>query len=172
MDEILLNQKQVDALIQHSEKAGLAESCAMLLGTHNDQQWNVKEVLLTRNAHNDSETSFIIAPEELLQGHQLAEKKQLELVGIFHSQMQSACTTHRVAEKIDSIGINIEIVFCDLQDIKDILFAQLTEIPGTKESAAGAVRSIPAGAVKPLSGKNYVSVLFSVRYKILIPDYL
>jgi len=89
MDEILLNQKQVDALIQHSEKAGLSESCAMLLGTHNDQQWNVKEVLLTRNAHNDSETSFIISPEELLQGHQLAEKKQLELVGIFHSHPKS-----------------------------------------------------------------------------------
>ena len=44
MDEILLNQKQVDALIQHSEKAGISESCAMLLGTYNDQQWNVKEV--------------------------------------------------------------------------------------------------------------------------------
>ena len=60
MKEILLNQKQVDALIQHSEKAGLSESCAMLLGTHNDQQWNVKEVFLTRNAHADSKTSFII----------------------------------------------------------------------------------------------------------------
>ena len=42
MDEILLNQKQIDALTQHSEKAGLSESCAMLLGTHKDQQWNVK----------------------------------------------------------------------------------------------------------------------------------
>ena len=90
MQEILLNQKQVDALIQHSEKAGLSESCAMLLGTHGDQQWNVKEVFLTRNAHTDSETSFIITPEELLQGYQLAEKKQLELVGIFHSHPKSA----------------------------------------------------------------------------------
>ena len=99
MDEILLNQKQIDALTQHSEKAGLSESCAMLLGTHNDQQWNVKEVFLTRNAHNESETSFIISPEELLQGHQLAEKKQLELVGIFHSHPNSAASPSNMDKK-------------------------------------------------------------------------
>jgi len=99
MDEILLNQKQVDALIQHSEKAGISESCAMLLGTHNDQQWNVKEVFLTRNAHNESETSFIISPEELLQGHQLAEKKQLELVGIFHSHPNTVALPSNMDKK-------------------------------------------------------------------------
>ena len=92
MEEILLNQKQVDTLIQHCEKDGLSESCAMLFGEHNDQQWNVKEVFLTRNAHTNSETSFIITPEELLQGYQLAEKKQLELVGIFHSHPNTAAS--------------------------------------------------------------------------------
>ena len=104
MDEILLNQKQKDALIQHSEKAGLSESCAMLLGTHNDQQWNVKEVLLTRNSHNDSETSFIISPEELLEGHQLAEKKHLELVGIFHSHPNSAASPSDMDKKFMKIN--------------------------------------------------------------------
>ena len=99
MQEILLNQKQKDTLIQHSEKAGLSESCAMLLGTHNDQQWNVKEVFLTRNAHNESETSFIISPEELLQGHQLAEKKQLELVGIFHSHPNTSALPSNMDKK-------------------------------------------------------------------------
>ena len=104
MQEILLNQKQVDALIQHSEKAGLSESCAMLLGTHNDQQWSVKEVFLTRNAHADSKTSFIINPEELLQGHQLAEKKQLELVGIFHSHPDSAAAPSNFDKKFMKVN--------------------------------------------------------------------
>ena len=107
MDEILLNQKQVDALTQHSEKAGLSESCAMLLGIHGDQQWNVKEVLLTRNAHNDSETSFIIAPEELLQGHQLAEKKQLELVGIFHSHPSTTALPSNMDKKYMKVNGDI-----------------------------------------------------------------
>ena len=104
MDEILLNQKQIDSLIQHSEKAGVAESCAMLLGTHNEQQWNVKEVFLTRNAHNDSTTSFIISPEELLQGHQFAEKKHLELVGIFHSHPNSAASPSDMDKKFMKIN--------------------------------------------------------------------
>jgi len=107
MDEILLNQKQVDALTQHSEKAGLSESCAMLLGTHGDQQWNVKEVFLTRNAHNDSETSFIISPEELLQGHQLAEKKQLELVGIFHSHPSTTALPSNMDKKYMKVNGDI-----------------------------------------------------------------
>ena len=105
--EILLNQKQVDALIQHSEKAGLSESCAMLLGTHGDQQWNVKEVFLTRNAHTDSETSFIIAPEELLHGYQLAEKNQLELVGIFHSHPNSDASPSNVDKKFMKVNSHV-----------------------------------------------------------------
>ncbi len=131
MDEILLNQKQVDALTQHSEKAGPSESCAMLLGTHSDQQWNVKEVFLTRNAHNDSETSFIIHPEELLQGYQLAEKKQLELVGIFHSHPKSAASPSNFDKKFMKVngdvpwiifsGINTDFrAFILKQDMEEI----------------------------------------------------
>jgi len=107
MKEILLNQKQIDTLIEHSEKAGISESCAMLLGTHNDQQWNVKEVFLTRNAHADSETSFIITPEELLQGYELAEEKQLELVGIFHSHPNSAASPSTVDKKFMKVNGDI-----------------------------------------------------------------
>ena len=99
MKEILLNQKQIDTLIQHSESCRPSESCAMLFGTLSDQQWNVKEVFLTRNAHEDSKTSFIIAPEELLQGYKLAEEKQLELVGVFHSHPNSTASPSNLDKK-------------------------------------------------------------------------
>ena len=120
MDEILLNQKQIDSLIQHSEKAGVAESCAMLLGTHNEQQWNVKEVFLTRNAHNDSTTSFIISPEELLQGHQFAEKKHLELVGIFHSHPDTAASPSSMDKKFMKVNGDVPwIIFSGINtDLK------------------------------------------------------
>ena len=133
MDEILLNQKQVDSLIQHSEKAGLAESCAMLLGTHNDQQWNVKEVLLTRNSHTDSETSFIISPEELLQGHQLAEKKQLELVGIFHSHPSTAASPSNMDKKYMKVNGDVPwIIFSGINtDLKAFILEENME--DTKE---------------------------------------
>ena len=87
--EIILNQEQIDILIEHSTKSHPNESCAMLLGTYDNQQWNVKKVFLTNNMEK-SETNFTISPEELLHGHQLAEKKQLELVGVFHSHPNSS----------------------------------------------------------------------------------
>ena len=126
MKEILLNQKQVDTLIEYSEKAGISESCAMLLGTHNDQQWNVKEVFLTRNAHTDSETSFIITPEELLQGHQLAEKKQLELVGVFHSHPNSAASPSNLDKKYMKVNGDVPwIIFSGINmDIKAFILEE------------------------------------------------
>ena len=126
MQEILLNQKQVDALIQHSEKAGLSESCAMLLGTHGDQQWNVKEVFLTRNAHTDSETSFIITPEELLQGYQLAEKKRIELVGIFHSHPKSAASPSNFDKKFMKVNGDVPwIIFSGINtDLRAFILEQ------------------------------------------------
>ena len=110
MEEILLNQKQVDTLMQHSEKAGVTESCAMLFGIHSNQQWNVKEVFLTRNSYGNNtgngspETNFIIAPEQLLEGYQLAEKKQLELVGIFHSHPNSAASPSNMDKKFMKVN--------------------------------------------------------------------
>ena len=122
MKEIILNQKQIDALIQHSEKYQPSESCAMLFGTLGDQQWNVKEVFLTRNARfkSASETSFIIAPEELIQGYELAEKKQLELVGIFHSHPNSSALPSNTDKKYMKVNDGIPwIIFSGMNtDLK------------------------------------------------------
>ena len=96
--EIILNQEQIDILTEHAINSHPNESCAMLLGTHNDQQWNVKEVFLTNNMEK-SETNFTISPEELLHGYQLAEKKQLELVGVFHSHPNSSAIPSNTDEK-------------------------------------------------------------------------
>ena len=133
MKEILLNQKQVDILIEYSEKSRPNESCAMLLGSHNDQQWNVKEVFLTRNAHTDSETSFIITPEELLQGYQLAEKKQLELVGIFHSHPDSSASPSNFDKKFMKVNGDIPwIIFSGINtDLKAFILEENME--DTKE---------------------------------------
>ena len=120
MKEIILNQKQIDTLVQHAEACRPSESCAMLLGTLGDQQWNVKEVFLSRNAHDDSKTSFIIAPEELLQGYQLAEEKQLELVGVFHSHPQTAASPSNFDKKFMKINGSVPwIIFSGMNtDLK------------------------------------------------------
>ena len=88
MESIVLAQKEKDKLIAHAIKQQPSESCAMLLGKKVGDNWNVKEVFLTQNI-DDSQTNFTISPEELLKGYQIAEKNQLEVVGIFHSHPNS-----------------------------------------------------------------------------------
>ena len=88
MECVVLTQKEKDKLVAHAIEQQPNESCAMLLGKKVDNDWNVKDVFLTENIDN-SQTNFTISPEELLRGYQLAEKMQLELVGVFHSHPNS-----------------------------------------------------------------------------------
>jgi len=85
---IVLTQKEKNELVTHAIEQQPSESCAMLLGEKIDGAWNVKEIFLTENMDN-SKTNFTISPEELLKGYQIAEKNQLEVVGIFHSHPNS-----------------------------------------------------------------------------------
>ena len=88
MESIVLAQKEKDKLVTHAISEQPSESCAMLFGKKVGDNWNVKEVFLTQNI-DDSQTNFTISPEELLKGYQIAEKNQLEIVGIFHSHPNS-----------------------------------------------------------------------------------
>ena len=88
MESIVLAQKEKDKLVTHAISKQPSESCAMLFGKKVGDNWNVKEVFLTQNI-DDSQTNFTISPEELLKGYQIAEKNQLEVVGIFHSHPNS-----------------------------------------------------------------------------------
>ena len=98
MECIVLTQKDKDELITHAIGQQPSESCAMLLGTKVDDIWNVKEIFLTQNIDN-SQTNFTISPEELLNGYQLAEKMNLELVGVFHSHPNSDATPSSTDKK-------------------------------------------------------------------------
>ena len=88
MECIVLAQKEKDKLVAHAIEQQPSESCAMLFGEKVGDDWNVKEVFLTQNMDN-SQTNFTISPEELLKGYQIAQKNQLEVVGVFHSHPNS-----------------------------------------------------------------------------------
>jgi len=88
LESVVLAQKEKDKLVTHAISEQPSESCAMLFGKKIGDNWNVKEVFLTQNI-DDSQTNFTISPEELLKGYQIAEKNQLEIVGVFHSHPNS-----------------------------------------------------------------------------------
>ena len=130
--KIILNQTQKDLLQEHATKYGSNESCAMLLGIHNGEEWNVKEIFLTRNSSENSEVTFGIAPEELLQGYKLADEKNLELVAIFHSHPNSNALPSNTDKKFMKLNGDIPwIIFSGINiDFKAyVLDEEIEEIP-------------------------------------------
>ena len=111
MECIVLAQKEKDKLIAHAIEQQPSESCAMLFGKKVGDDWNVKEVFLTQNIDN-SQTNFTISPEELLKGYQIAQKNQLEVVGVFHSHPNS-----------DAIPSNIDKKFMQNNPVPWIIFS-------------------------------------------------
>ena len=111
MECVVLTQKEKDKLVAHAIEQQPSESCAMLLGKKVDDNWNVKEVFLTQNIDN-SQTNFTISPEDLLKGYQLAEKRHLELVGVFHSHPNS-----------DAIPSNTDKAFMQNNPVPWIIFS-------------------------------------------------
>ena len=111
MECIVLAQKEKDKLVDHAIEQQPSESCAMLFGKKVGDNWNVKEVFLTQNI-DDSQTNFTISPEELLKGYQIAEKNQLEVVGVFHSHPNS-----------DAIPSNIDKKFMQNNPVPWIIFS-------------------------------------------------
>lgn len=85
---IILSNPQIEILTQHSIKNSPNESCAILFGQTGDDTVLVKEIFLTRNIEN-SPVNFTISNEELIKAYDEAERKKLEVCGIFHSHPDS-----------------------------------------------------------------------------------
>lgn len=82
---ILLTAGHVEEIRRIAKDALPYESCAFILGK-NDAAGTIRvtEILPMRNADR-SQVSFSIEPQEVLNAYELAEKKRLQVIGIFHS---------------------------------------------------------------------------------------
>jgi len=85
---ILLSKVHVNILVKHAKEVSPNESCAILFGKIEKDHFIVKDVFLTKNIEN-SPVNFTISNEELIKGYQEAEKRKLDVVGIFHSHPDS-----------------------------------------------------------------------------------
>lgn len=80
MKTISLTEAQIRQLVRIAKDALPNESCAFLLG-HNDK---VIKILPMRNI-DESPVTFSIEPAELLHAYNLAERKGMHVIAIFHS---------------------------------------------------------------------------------------
>ena len=82
--QIVFSQEQIDTLAIHARNNIPNESCAVLFGKIENDQFTVKDIFLTKNMQ-ESPVNFTISNEELIKVYEEAEKRQLDVVGIFHS---------------------------------------------------------------------------------------
>ena len=86
--EIVFLKSQIDILKRHSKEKEPNESCAILFGKNENAHFLIKDIFLTKNIE-ESPVSFTISNDELIDAYDQAEKKNLEIIGIFHSHPES-----------------------------------------------------------------------------------
>lgn len=84
MQKIILSSSDKKILAEHAENEKPNESCAILFGKGD----TVSEVFLTENME-DSPVNFTISNEQLIEGYRIAEEKNVDVIGIFHSHPSS-----------------------------------------------------------------------------------
>ena len=85
---IILSEKNKEELAKHAEAEKPYESCAILVGNETDENWTVKEIILTENTAK-SKVTFTISPDKEFKVDQKAKESNMEIVCIFHSHPES-----------------------------------------------------------------------------------
>jgi [CysO sulfur-carrier protein]-S-L-cysteine hydrolase len=87
--KITLSKTHVDILIRHAKQNEPNESCAILFGKNDSGQFLTIDVFLTKNIE-PSPINFTISNDDLIKAYEESEKKNLEVIAIFHSHPNSA----------------------------------------------------------------------------------
>jgi proteasome lid subunit RPN8/RPN11 len=87
----------------------------LLFGKEESDTATVKEVFLTKNTE-DSPVNFTISNDELLHGYQEAERKGLDVIGIFHSHPHSEARPSSTDKKFMMINPVVWLIFSNAQD--------------------------------------------------------
>ena len=85
---IILSEKYKQELAKYAEIEKPYESCAILVGNETDENWTVKELVLTENTAK-SRVTFTISPDKEFEVDQKAKESNMEIVCIFHSHPES-----------------------------------------------------------------------------------
>ena len=86
MSRVIIRRDTCDELERHSAGCMPNEACALLLGRTDDARDAViiEDILMMENAQG-SPVRFAIPDDQLIQAYGMAERRRMEVVGVFHS---------------------------------------------------------------------------------------
>ncbi len=126
MQKIKLSETDKKILSEYSENQKPNESCAMLFGK-NDQ---VLDLFLTENIEKSS-VNFTISNKQLIEGYKIAEEKEMEVIGIFHSHPDSDAYPSNTDKKFMQSNPVVWIIYSGISKNFRAYFleSEIVEIP-------------------------------------------
>ncbi|MEM3065245.1 MAG: M67 family metallopeptidase [Candidatus Nitrosotenuis sp.] len=112
---IIITKSQRQSLVEHAKKNAPNESCALLFGRENENSYTVEEIFFATNKDR-SPINFTISNEELILGYQEAERKKLDVVGIFHSHPHSEPVPSATDRKFMQVNPVVWVIFSNKSD--------------------------------------------------------
>lgn len=128
--QLVLTESHRNILSKLSKDLSPNESCAILFGKTENDKLVVQEIYIADNKE-ESPVNFTISNEQLILGYQEAEKKNLEVIGIFHSHPSSEPYPSETDKKFMKINPVAWVIFsCMTNNFKAyILESDINEIP-------------------------------------------
>ncbi len=130
LETLVITDSQKQVLVEHAKNHAPNESCALLFGKEKNHEYTVKEVFLTTN-QDTSPINFTISNEELLKGYKDAERKHLDVIGIFHSHPHSEAVPSLTDKKFMEINPVVWVIFSNKSQSLEayILESEIRTVP-------------------------------------------
>ena len=109
---IILSITNKQELVKYAEAEKPYESCAILTGNENDENWTVKKLFLIENTAK-SKVTFTISPDEEFRVDQIAKESNMEIVCIFHSHPESEAHPSETDKKFMRVNPFPWIIYSD-----------------------------------------------------------
>lgn len=126
MQKIKLSQTDKKILSEYSENQKPNESCALLFGKDN----TVMDLFLTENIEKSS-VNFTISNKQLIEGYKIAEEKNMEVIGIFHSHPDSEAYPSNTDKKFMQSNPVVWVIYSGINKNFRAYFleSEIAEIP-------------------------------------------
>ena len=126
MQKIKLSQIDKKILSEYSENQKPNESCALLFGKDD----TVKDLFLTENIEK-SPVNFTISDKQLIEGYKIAEEKNMEVIGIFHSHPDSEAYPSNTDKKFMQSNPVVWVIYSGINKNFRAYFleSEIVEIP-------------------------------------------
>ena len=121
VQRLVLSSKRVNELRKLATDSLPLESCALLAGRIGNDDIDVTEVIVTKNA-DSSQVRFSIEPNELLDAYSKAENMGLDIVAIFHSHPAPAKPSSTDEKYMEMNPIPWLIISTTNNDMKAFIF--------------------------------------------------